>query len=435
MRVLHLIDPASPGGGPCTLKLLAETMSRAAGRRDEIHDVVIIGNSGHLATARRCGITTSQRIGATLNRPVLGCRALAALLAARARDGAGYDLLHAWTLSSAVAAALVAGRRPVLGMAPTGFTGRWADLTLLGRRRVPILAATPTVESELISAGYQGDLVTVLAPAVDPSAIVTEARGPLRESWDADETTFVVALLSELHDDADGVHAMHAAARIALTGKDIRIVLHHRAAEWSLRWQLPKVGLPGLIVVDDRVIEPWRIVAGLDAALSLHHPRDRVVRRPWGLPWSWVAPAMHILPGRRDTARARLTPLLWAMAAGVPAIAEADRAGDWIEDGSTGLLTSVGDYNRTAARMLDLFDNPALASRVGAAGRKLVETRFDGETFVSRLAVAWRQCLRGERIERWHGRASEASSPVDGRPTTGDVAIAPSTVPPSKNEG
>jgi glycosyltransferase involved in cell wall biosynthesis len=385
-------------------------MSRAAGRRDEIHDVVIIGNSGHLALARRCGVRTSLRIGATLNRPVLGRRALGAMLEARAHSGAGYDLLHAWTLNSAVAAALVAEGRPVLGMAPIGYTGRLADLNLLGRHRVPILAATATVESELISAGYQRDLVTVLEPTVDPGAIDTEARGPLRESWDADETTFVVALLSELYDDSDGVHAMHAAARIGLTGKDIRIVLHHRPARWSLRWQLPKVGLPGLIVVDDRVIEPWRVVAGLDAAFSLHHPRDRVTRRPWGLPMSWAAPAMHILPGRRGPARARLTPLLWAMAAGVPAIAEADRAGDWIEDGDTGLLTTMGDHNRTAARLLDLHDNPAMARRVGTAGRKLIEARFNGETFISRLALAWRQCLHGERIELGEGAVPYSNS-------------------------
>jgi len=374
-------------------------MSRAADRPDEIHDVVIIGNGAHLAMARRCGVTVSHRIGATLNRPVLGRRALRAMLTARAASGAGYDLLHAWTMSSAVAAAMVAGHRPVLAMAPTGFSGRRADLILLGRHSVPILAATTSVESELIAAGYHADLVTVLPPAVDPEAVISEGRGPLRESWDADETTFVVALLSELDDEVDGVHAMHAAARIALTGKDVRIVLHHRPAQWALRWQLPKVGLPGMIMVDDRVIEPWRVVAGLDAAMSLHHPRDRVVRRPRGLPMSWAVPVLHILPGRGDEARARLTPLLWAMAAGVPAIAEDDRAGDLFEDGSTGLFTSVGDHNRTAARLLDLYDDPVLARRIGAAGRKLVETRFNGETFLSRLAVAWRQCLRRERIE------------------------------------
>jgi len=36
------------------------------------------------------------------------------------------------------------------------------------------------------------------------------------------------------------------------------------------------------------------------------------------------------------------------------------------------------------------------------------------------------------RSSGWHGRASEASSPVDVRQATGDVAIAPSTVPPRK---
>ncbi len=73
MRILHLIDPAAPGGGPCTLKLLAETLTRVAGR----HDVLIAGTTDHIALARRCGLAPLGRIRAPLNRPTLARAAIA----------------------------------------------------------------------------------------------------------------------------------------------------------------------------------------------------------------------------------------------------------------------------------------------------------------------------------------------------------------------
>ena len=427
MRILHLIDPAGPGGGPCTLKLLAETISRADGD----HDVVVIGTGEHLDLARRCGIAPRGRIGAALNRPVLARAALATLLTAGQRSGRRYDLIHAWTLGSAVAAVLVAQRHPVLATAAAGAV-RWrADIGLLARHRVPVLAATPHVQTGLVAAGYSRDLVSVLTPAADPGSIALEERRLLRASWDADETTYVVALLTEPVEIADSVHAINAAARAVLTGKDIRIVVHDRAAPMSLRLGMAAAGLPDLIIVDDRVAEPWRVVAGLDLAVAIHRaPRD-VARRSWRLPLRRAVLALHMLPGPGAEPHPRMAPLIWAMAAGVPVIAEDRYAGDWIDDGTTGLLTSTVDYNRTASRILDLYDNPALARSIAAAARAQVETRFSPVLFVRRLAVAWDQARRREPIALPEdGVCQVPASPVVGRPPTGELAIARSTVAP-----
>ncbi len=394
MRILHLIDPAGPGGGPCTLKLLAETISRAAGH----HDVVVIGTGEHVDLARRCGIAPRGRIGAALNRPVLARAALATLLNAGQRPGGRYDLIHAWTLGSAVAAVLVARRRPVLATAAAGAV-RWrADLGLLARHRVPVLAATPHVQAGLVAAGYSRDLVSVLTPAADPGTIALEERRLLRASWDADETTYVVALLTEPVEIADSAHAINAAARAVLTGKDVRIVVHHSAAPLRLRLGMSTAGLPDLIIVDDRVAEPWRVVAGLDLAVAIHRTPRSDERRSWRLPLRQAVPALHMLPGPAAEPHPRMAPLIWAMAAGVPVIAEDHYAGDWIDDGTTGLLTSTADYNRTASRILDLYDNPALARRIAAAARAQVETRFSPDLYVRRLAVAWDQARRREPV-------------------------------------
>ncbi len=376
MRILHLIDPAAPGGGPCTLKLLAETLTRVGGR----HDVLIAGTTDHLALARRCGLTPLGRIRAALNRPTLARSAIRGVLRHRERHGGQYDLIHAWTPSAAASVVRVADRRPVLASAAAGSRTIGRDLGVIARNRVPVLAATAATREGLLGAAYPPELITVIPPAVDPASIAMEQRRLVRESWGADETTFVVAHLGEPGPNADGEHALLAVARAALTGKDIRIVIQHRAAAPSKHVMLLRAGLTDLIIVDDRVSEPWRVVAGLDAACTLH-------RRP-----------------RRDDSRSPQLPgpLLWAMAAGVPVIAEQRYAGDWLVEGSTGLVTDTGDSNRTAARILDLFDDAARARRVGAAGKALVTQRFAPDTFAGRIAAAWEAVIgnRGVRQEQ-----------------------------------
>ncbi|MCH7797881.1 MAG: glycosyltransferase [Planctomycetes bacterium] len=425
MRILHLIDPAGPGGGPCTLKLLAETVSRAAGH----HDVVVFGTGEHLDLARRCGITPRGRIGAALNRPVLARAALATLLNAGQRSGGRYDLIHAWTLGSAVAAVRAARGQPVLATA-AACAVRWpADLRVLARHRVPVLAATAHVQAGLVAAGYPREVVSVLTPAVDPGSIAMEQRRLLRASWDADETTYVVALLTEPVQIADNVHAINAAARALLTGKDVRIVVHHGAAPLRLRLEMSAAGLRDLIIVDDRVVEPWRIVAGLDLAMAIHRAPRLEARRSWGVQVRGAVPVLHMLPGPAPEPYPRMTPLIWATAAGVPVIAEDQYAGDWIEEGRTGLLTSTADYNRTAARILDLYDNPALARRITAEAQAQVETRFSPDLFVGRLAVAWDQARRREAVVL---PEDEVARVVERR-TTGELVRlgrTRSTVPP-----
>ena len=195
--------------------------------------------------------------------------------------------------------------------------------------------------------------------------------------------------------------------------------------------EMSAAGFRDLIIVDDRVAEPWRIVAGLDLALAIHRSPRCVAPRSWGLRLPRAVPVLHMLPGSAPGLRPWTAPLIWAMAAGVPVIAEEQYAGDWIEEGETGLLTSMADYNRTASRILDLYDNPALARSIAAAARAQVETRFSPVLFVRRLAVAWDQARRRQPIALPEdGVRQVRASPVVGRPPTGELAIARSTEPP-----
>ena len=111
-----------------------------------------------------------------------------------------------------------------------------------------------------------------------------------------------------------------------------------------------------------------------------------------------AVPVLHMLPGPPPAPQPRMAPLVWAMAAGVPVVAQECHAGDWVEEATTGLLTSTAGYNRTASRILDLYDNPDLTRRIAAAARAQVETRFSPELYVRGLEVAWEQARRREPV-------------------------------------
>jgi glycosyltransferase involved in cell wall biosynthesis len=369
VRILHLIDPASPGGGPGTLRLAAEALSRSA---ISAHDVLIVGNSRHRDLAGRCGLKTRGRLGAPLNRPALARGGLRSFLRACEPVNGRYDLLHAWTLSAAGLGALGAGRRPLLA---TAFDGLVARPVLRRVQSVPVLAATVAVRRDLEAAGWDPGLLSLLPPGVDREAIGLEQRALLRERWGADETTFVAGLLGEPPARLDGMLAMNALGRVALSGKDVRLVLHHEAtAPHDLRRWLVRLGLGEFVVVDDAAVEPWRVVAGLDAALFA----ARSGRRASGL---------------------SVTPVLWAMAAGVPVVAEAARAiSDIIDDGASGVLFEPGDINGAAACLLNLYDRGREAAGIGDAARAAVVERFDIARFAARLDAAYEQCVRGQPI-------------------------------------
>ncbi len=390
MRILHLINPASAGGGPCTLRLAAETISRLAA---DAHEVLIIGSDAHVARSRRCGLGAGRRIGVALNRPTFGRTALARTLAEMEAAGGAFDVVHAWTPDLAGAAR----ERPMLCTVLAGSLGN--EPARRGESG-DVCAATQVIADRLSSSGISA---VVLSPGVDPSAVVREDRVLLRQRWSADETTFITALLGEPAEAQDGEFALAVVARAAMTGRDVRVVVHHQQARRmaSRRW-LAKLRVEKVLVIDDEVIEPWRVVAGLDAAiiapLQGRSPAAAVRGRLFaiGKVLSWAAAAQ---PRSERGLLTSILPMAWAMAAGVPVVApDAVAARDLIEDGRTGFLYEPGNFNAAAARILDLFEDSRAAARIGAAGKAMVEERLDPDRFAARLGRIYGQVVRGEPV-------------------------------------
>ena len=265
-------------------------------------------------------------------------------------------------------------------MGPTGPLGR------LRRRAVPVLVTSPAIRREYEAAGLEAGLLSVVPPAVGENTIGRESRPVLRESWGAGQSTFMVGIAAEPVRWAHGPIAFDAAARVHLTGRDVRLLVHPATLRdrYLGQW-LTRVDLADRVVVGAEAAEPWRVLPGLDAVLFIcddryvRHSRDQDRgRRAWRLAMTRSRP----LPG--------ILPVVWAMAAGVPVVAEAtDALCGIIKDGQTGLLVEPGDANAAAACLLRLYDDSSTASRIGTAGRDLVRRRFACEDFTARINDAY----------------------------------------------
>ena len=84
-----------------------------------------------------------------------------------------------------------------------------------------------------------------------------------------------------------------------------------------------------------------------------------------------------------------------AMAAGLPVVAS-DISGnrDLVVPGETGYLTPLGDRGALARFANKILDDPELAHRLGAAGRRRVEQEFSVEAMVERHAALYREVMQ-----------------------------------------
>jgi glycosyltransferase involved in cell wall biosynthesis len=133
-----------------------------------------------------------------------------------------------------------------------------------------------------------------------------------------------------------------------------------------------------------------------------------------------------LLPSRGYEAHS--VALLEAGVAGVPRIA-ADIPGseEIITHGETGLLFRTGNIGDLAARIAVLMDDPALACRLGTAGRNDVLQRFSSERFRRSFEDAYQEvmALRPSRLGRL------ASLPVEAVAVIASLQSRPA--PPASN--
>jgi glycosyltransferase involved in cell wall biosynthesis len=382
MRVLHLVDPGSPGGGACTLRLLAEPLARLG---DVDQDVIVIGHRGHVELAVRCGVRPVGSIAPALRRPLAARRALRRTIAERERRQGRYDVIHAWTPAVAALAQLVVPGRAIVTTATVGPTTEAfarGHLAVLRRGRQPLQVISESIVRECGAVGYERDLVTLAPPGLTPVNADENARATLRRRWGAHDDTLVIGAPSQPLRWRDVRQAVEVAARVAYTGRDLRLVVHHGAARRvsAARW-LAGQSFEHLLVIEDALAEPWRVVAGLDTVICLGGELTASDLSMAGAPWSVMAGV-----GRRLRPLPGVLPTLWSMSAGaVPVVEAIDAAADIVEDGVDGMIVPPGDVNAAADRLGRLHDEPTLRRTLGARARSTVRQRFAPGAFCAQL--------------------------------------------------
>ncbi|TVQ50912.1 MAG: glycosyltransferase [Phycisphaerales bacterium] len=386
MRVLHLIDPGSPGGGASTLHLLEEVTSRL---RSAQHDVLILGHRAHRELAERCGVRTIGELSSPTFFPKSGRRALRTLLQVRAAAGIRYDLIHTWTARATLLASVTAPETKRLATLFVGPVSNFETRLLtaaLERHPAPILNPVPAVQHEYHSLGLPRRHLSILPPGVNPEAVEFASRETVRQRWEIEDDEFAIGLLSEPLTWADARQAAETLTRLAHTGRRVRLIMHHRAARRGEgdRW-LRQLGQSHLAVIDDELAEPWRAVNGLDAAITIGDEADEMDLAESGSPFAVLTGG-----GRRIRPLPSVLPLLWAMAAGVPIVAPKSTSIAAIaREGEQGLFVPPGDINAVCDRLSRLYDDETLCHRIGAAARERAQRDFHISAFCVRLKEAY----------------------------------------------
>lgn len=395
MRVLHLIDPGSPGGGACTLRLLAEPLDRLGSVEQ---DVLVLGTRDHVELAARCGVAPRGQLGIPTAAPAAALAGLRRFIAAYERANGPYDIVHAWSPRAAMLASLAAGERHRLATFAVGPVTEPLTAVLIRMMRrspLPILAGSTAVEREYRSLGVDGEQISVHPPAVNPDSVDGQSRESLRERWEIPPDAFVVGLLSEPVGWADVRIAAEVAARVSITGRDVRVLAHHAAARRAdAERRMRNLGRGRIVIVDDDVAEPWRVVAGLDAALLLGGELNSMDLREAGRPFAVLTGG-----GRRLRPMPGILPLLWAMSAAVPVVAEAsDAVRDVVEDGVNGLLVNQHDVKAACDRIRRLYDDRTIAGRIGFAAREHIADRFHVSAYCVRLKDVYERLAAGRPV-------------------------------------
>ena len=86
--------------------------------------------------------------------------------------------------------------------------------------------------------------------------------------------------------------------------------------------------------------------------------------------------------------------VLEGMAYGIPVVAT-DKGGpaEIIEDGVDGFLVSPDDVQRWAERIIELLENPALASEIGKRGREKILSKYSLEAYIGAIESLYKEIL------------------------------------------
>lgn len=378
MRILHLLDAASPQARGTTLAFIATSFGRLG--HIEQH-ALLLGPASLRRAAIACGLGPDN----VVSRPVLGGSAVLGALTARLaiRDLGAFDAVHCWSLGTFTLASLLMRRLPrllTLTLTPTQRECHWLRMVISEtpseQGGATVLPISSTIRRVLLSAGVAEACVHVLRPGIDMSKIVTASRDALRKKWGVDRPNHHAAAL--LGDPPEATDALTALMGVGLAEEGYRrgdipyskIIGHpdqlNRARTETFERGLNKA--PRL-VQEPLITRPWEMLAACDYALAL-------------------GPHAGGLS------------LLWAMAANVPIIGHATYAvSEIVEDHHSALLVKVGEPRMISHRVCELIADKHLAWKLRDSARHEAYSFFSRQRYCQSLQRVYEQTIERRPIE------------------------------------
>ncbi len=365
------------------MRLLVELRGRLAGVEE---DVVLLGGLEDGFKAKRIGLRGYDRLAPPLRRGALAFPKLRQYL----QQQGPYSLIHCWSPATFSLAAILAGSTPRLLMqteaAASPATVHWLRM-LLNERPGEVLAAGNTVARRLKTHGVPEKRLHVLRPGLHFGLLDFDARAEIREGWGVSDETKVIALLGEPARLCDVWAASWVMTILRTSGVDAALLASPRGRRASAAWErVSRLGWQERLLLDEAVEEPWRVLPGCDAVLFLGDDRHDEVAAELPI---WRQP-------RTRTTMPGMLPLLWAMAAGVPVVAEASYAvSEILEHRHSALLVKPGQTWDAARALRQVFTDPKQAWRLSDAARSEAFSFFSRLRFCDQVKKVYEQIADG----------------------------------------
>jgi glycosyltransferase involved in cell wall biosynthesis len=313
----------------------------------------------------------------------------------------GIQIVHSYNFYAnvfAIPAAKLAGARVVASIRDMGV------YLSASQRRVQryickladqILVNANAIKDWLVEDGYEADRIAVIPNGIDLARFAQPAQtGSLHREFRLPDNAPLIGVLTRVKPLKGIDDFLRAAAIIAIRFPTARflVVGDGLVAQGGTSTSSVAIGK------DDYWQELTRLVEQLGLG-------DRVIFTGYRADVERVLPELTVSV-QPSLSEALSNVVLESMAAGVPVVAT--RVGgttEAVQDGQNGLLVPPGDPAALADAVCRLLDAPALASRLGQAGRRSVE-RFSMSRMVESTSLLYQALLERD------GRFASTVSPT-----------------------
>lgn len=370
MRILHLLDQASPEANPGTLRVL---QAACDAQPEHDHQVVLMGGTPLASYAEAAGLKQGRVIGVPSGRAANGAVTLAPLL----EQLQPIDMIHAW--SPACAAMVCARYARIPAMLTVCRALDESDRQQLDRARMlnsslHLLVTHHAAALELAQVHWPADGITLAPLPVQPLSSRPDrpGRDALQSRWGGGSLQTKVGLL--LCDCLPGPDASDAVLAVAVAehilhsdGVSLKVLVHpDQTGRLRADRAAAELGHVHRLVSEPATLAPWLLTTGCDFALAVGQDGN-------------VHSIVH------------------AMAAGLPVIAERQSAlAHLLEDEVTALLVPPNDPRAMGHAIQRVSRDEALAQRLREAARQRVATECPWDAWQQAVNEASKACAAGQ---------------------------------------